>query len=352
MAGELGPVENIPMMPIGPVEVLVPEKLRDLKPEIEYIEVGQFDLRLVSEIVAQAKEQLVVGGVLELTEIADRYKMSPEQAKTIQSGWEWCRQISAHVNHEETMMHPTEDILLGSYLTGMAVICTIPVHTQIDDNAVDGVANREAVGFCRLLPSVSSERLSGMGVVMDGGEVPPDVMELGTVIVAERHRGKGIGKYMSAYIHMQFAAQLRSRELLIIGTTTTQSMIAALRGAKDAGIWYKTAKHNIGPWQKLAAATCTCNDHVKVKDIKGISTGMHIQEECVMRTDNEKFDVPVRVDDEKIFDYFVKSCHMFVSDSDLAAKLNQAIIEAAKPWGWNLQTLAKYLQGINELPNN
>ena len=236
-------------------------------------------------------------------------------------------QIAGLIAIEEKMLHPSVENVQASIDFGLAsYICE----------------SGQVIAFCRFIPLFSHLQKKVLGISDDS---IPDIWELGSVIVRKDMRGQKKGQGVLRNLHLMYQKQIADKKLLIIGTTTTRDMLAAVSHVKEFGINYSRIRHNDPKYNFIGATTCVCKPgDVKVATPTMVSYGMSYgQHACSVRTiDPTIYNLEDRAQINNISE---GSCGMFVSDLDLASMLNSQIKEICCQLGLSIEDYARVIGG-------
>jgi hypothetical protein len=172
-------------------------------------------------------------GPIQYWSTADEFKDSALTTETFPT-------LAAAIAQEPHILHPTSEALLESFDSGLALLATDPNH------------DHRPIGYLRLEPLLSADLKDRLGLPDDF----PEIMELGTMFVdpSPEYRGRGHIKRMCQVLFRQKEAELKSGQLLVIGTTKDYRVLLALQSLESAQF---QPLHHLD-LAHVAAFTCIC----------------------------------------------------------------------------------------------
>jgi len=208
---------------------------------------------------------------------------------------------------EPALLHPSLADLQESFEAGLAVAQT----EEVDDGQV-------AIGYSRVIPLLSREQITALDLPVDF----PDIYELGTVFVLPEYRGQRIAEGLQRQLIRRFKQQLDQNEILILGTTKTRKVLHQLDKLADEGVEFYHSRHTEFP--HLAPVTCVCEPD--------FGSGFQFGTECPQRiTETEMETIHQTLPRNGVIllrDVDKIPCTMFVSNRDLAARVDTTIAQA------------------------
>jgi GNAT superfamily N-acetyltransferase len=242
----------------------------------------------------------------------------------------YASQIHAGVIRESNMMHPSIETIVNSvrdiennFNTGRAVF-------YIDNET------GEAVGYCRMIESIAQELVQQLGL----NGLLPEIFELGTVFVNPAFRGRGLSTALVNGIAQLNLEAFRNRQKLLIGTTTSLTMLNSLRPVNRFGIQFYTG--NTSAVDYIEAVTCMCNPDEPLG-----GTGTHISDSCSKRSTIFQKDelIPVHQAENVAGITADKNCKLFLSDLNVANRANNLLREACRAAGITRKEFSLLLRG-------
>ncbi len=201
---------------------------------------------------------------------------------------------------EPTLLHPGIGDLKDSYDAGMAAVMT-------DESGV-------VCGYARLSPLVAPELRTKLGLP----STIPEVWEIGSAVIQREHRGNGRYSAFRRSLLQAHINAIHEGKVLVLGTTKNIAVMKVLPDAAVIGINFYPCVHTEFPM--IAPLTCVCEPDFG----SGFQHGAH----CDSRTTQVALDTLLKnLSQENQLRSPQTACTMYVSDYNLAATTNAALVE-------------------------
>lgn len=182
---------------------------------------------------------------------------------------------------------------------------------------VDSSNTEEAIGFVRIKPRLTPEKKEQLRIIGNY-----QIWEMGTLILTSDYRHSGIGTRLVMDLATSHGIKVKGEDLLIIATMKGAATMATFGNAfKNLGRTPYFYSHLDLPM--IGAFTCTCSG--------SFGSGMHIEPAPICFERMEEKDILAKVNSwytGRIDTKGVAKCVLFVSDRDLADRINQSMAEA------------------------
>jgi hypothetical protein len=191
--------------------------------------------------------------------------------------------------------------LKESYEQGLSVILRI---------------NGESVGHMRLLQLISTDLKKTLGLP----PLFPDIAEMGSTVIEESHRGKGLSELMRDRLLRHRLAERGANPMLVISTTKNPISVKSItRVSERLGLNFKFVHHLTYPM--IVPLTCVCTPE------RGGGQGFRFNDPCNVRIGKGSVHLNVFNTGRATGCESGFGCVMYVSDQDRAKSINDSLLD-------------------------
>lgn len=205
--------------------------------------------------------------------------------------------IADMISHESMLLHPTARSLQESFDRHQAIVM---------------YDREELVGFVRFTPLLDSLLKDKIGLSQEF----PDISEIGSAVLLNEpeYRGKGLYAPLRNKLLETVSDKAIGGDILILGTTKNIAVYKVLQNSKELGLDFYPCRHTEFPM--IAPFTCVCTPD--------FGQGFQLSGECPQRVETNQLINLEQIADET---YGKIPCVMYVSDKDLARKMDAELLQ-------------------------